>query len=271
MKFTAMEQNVFMPDDPAELFEQLYRENNEMLYKLALGLTGNSHDAEEVTQETFLRTFRSFRDFRGECALSTWIYRIAMNVAHDYLRQRSKFPVTALTEDLGYALEEILDPNPANNPETELLANQIRIKCLHSLTECFPLEQRKVFCLAITLGLPHKLVAEILECSIGSVKTALHRAKARWFGYMEDRCQLINKSGTCACNKWVRFGLSRGWIIPPTAVALPPPNTMQTIEEISGLKALRTLYQSTCPEAADQAYAQRVRTGIKSKEWGIFS
>ncbi len=104
MKITAMDENVPMPDDPAELFDQLYRENNEMLYKLALGLTGNNHDAEEVTQETFLRAFRSFRDFRGECAFSTWIYRIAMNVANDYLRQRSKFPVPALTEDLGYVL-----------------------------------------------------------------------------------------------------------------------------------------------------------------------
>jgi len=271
MKVAAMEGSVPLSDDPAELFDQLYRKNKEMLFKLALGLTGNRHDAEEIIQETFLRAFRSFRDFRGECAFSTWTYRIAMNVANDYLRQRFKFPVPALTEDLGYALEEILDANPANNPETELLANQIRIKCLHSLTECLPLEQRKVFCLAITLGLPHKLVAEILQCSVSSVKTALHRAKARWFGYMEDRCQLINKSGSCSCKQWVRFGLSQGWITPQAAAASPPPNTMQAREEISELKALRTLYQSTCQETADQAYAQRLRNGIRNKEWAIFS
>lgn len=260
-----------MADDPVNLFDQLYRDNRDMLYKLALGLTGNSHDAEEVTQETFLRAFRHYGDFRGQCAFSTWIYRIAINVANDYLRQRTKFPVHALTEDLGFDLNEILDQNPANNPETELLANQIRIKCLHSLTECLPPEQRKVFCLAITLGLPHKLVAEILECSVGSVKTALHRAKARWFGYMEDRCQLINKSGNCSCAQWVRFGLSQGWITPSATVTSPQPNTLRTREEIGELKALRTLYRSTCQASADASYVRRIREGIKNREWALFS
>jgi RNA polymerase sigma-70 factor (ECF subfamily) len=260
-----------MPDDLADLFDQLYRDNREMLYKLALALTGNSHDAEEVTQEAFLRAFRSYHDFRNQCAFSTWMYRIAINVANDYLRQRAKFPVPALTEDFGYVLEEILDPNPANNPETELLAHQVRIKCLHSLTECLPVAQRKVFCLAITLGLPHKLVAEILECSVGSVKTALHRAKERWFGYMEDRCQLINKSGTCSCMQWIRFGLSQGWFTTQTAVASPPPDSVRVREEISQLKRLRSIYQSLCQETADQSFAQRIRNGIRNKEWVIFS
>ena len=242
-----------------------------MVLKLALGLTGNSQDAEEVTQEAFLKAFRCYGDFREECAFSTWICRIAINVANDYLRQRTKFPVHQLTEDFGYRLEEILDQNPASNPETELLANQIRIKCLHSLTECLPLEQRKVFCLAITLGLPHRLVAEILECTVGSVKTALHRAKARWFGYMEDRCQLINKTGTCSCKQWVRFGLSQDWITPQTAVASPYPDLVQVKEEIGRLKALRTLYQSACQATADESYAKRIRDGIKNGEWAIFS
>lgn len=252
------------------LFHQLYQDHLDLVYKLALGLTGNADDAEEVTQDAFLNAFRSYHTFREECAFSTWIYRIAINVAKDYLRQRAKFPVPALTEDLGFRIEEILDPNPDHNPETALLASLVRDKCLHSLTECLPLEQRKVFCLAITLGLPHKLVAEILQCSVASVKTALHRAKARWFGYMEDRCQLINKSGSCSCRQWVRFGLSQGWFDAEGAAALPATDMVQVKEDIGALKALRIIYQSTSPETADRSYAKRIREGIEKKEWAIF-
>jgi len=258
-------------DDRTELFDRLYRDNKEMLYRLALGMTGNAHDAEEVTQEAFFRAFRSYHDFNGECAFSTWIYRIALNIANDYLRRRTKFPAQALTEDYGLRLEEILDPNPASNPETELLAHQIRIKCLHSLTECFSPEQRKVFCLAITLNLPHKLVAEILECSVGAVKTTLHRAKKRWFGYMNDRCQLINKSSPCSCKQWVRFGLAQGWIAQRPAAPSPPPMAVQVREEISELLALRTVYQGMYQESADESYAQQLRDGIKNKRWALFS
>ncbi|ACH40170.2 RNA polymerase sigma factor [Citrifermentans bemidjiense Bem] len=253
-----------------ELFDQLYRDNLDLVYKLALGLTGNIADAEEVTQEAFLKAFRSYHTFREECAFSTWIYRIAINVSKDYLRQRAKLPVPALTEDLGYLLEEVLDPNPDNNPETALLANLARDKCLHSLTECLPLEQRKVFCLAITLGLPHKLVAEILECSVASVKTSLHRAKARWFGYMDDRCQLINKSGSCSCKQWVRFGVSQGWFSAEAAAASSSADMVQVKEDIGAMKALRVIYQSSCRKNADETYVKRIREGIESKEWGIF-
>lgn len=258
------------PKSMSALFDQLYRANLDLVYKLALGLTGNVPDAEEVTQETFLKAFRSYHTFREECAFSTWIYRIAINVSKDYLRQRAKFPVPALTEDLGFLLEEVLDPNPDNDPEAALLANLAKDKCLHSLTECLPLEQRKVFCLAITLGLPHKLVAEILDCSPASVKTSLHRAKARWFGYMEDRCQLINKSGSCSCKQWVRFGLSQGWFSAEAAAASSSADMVQVKEDIGALKALRLLYQSTGRKTADESYVKRIREGIESKEWGIF-
>lgn len=260
-----------MLDGSTELYDRLYHDNSTMVYKLALGLTGNTHDAEEVTQEAFLRAFRSYPDFREECAFSTWICRIAINVANDHLKQRTKFPVQALTEDLGFVLEEVLDPSPASNPETELLAKQIRIKCLHSLTECFPPEQRKVFCLAVTLGLPHRVVAEILDCSVASVKTALHRAKKRWFGYMEERCELINTAGSCSCAQWVQFGLSQGWITQQTSTGPPFPDALQIRKEISELMTLRTMYQRTYRDTADESFVERIRDGIIKREWAIIS
>ncbi|MDD4238235.1 MAG: RNA polymerase sigma factor [Desulfotomaculaceae bacterium] len=260
-----------MPEKLAELFDQLYRDNQAKVYKLALSLTGNANDADEITQEAFFRAFRSYHTFREDSSFFTWIYRITINVANDYIKQRAKLPIYALTEDLGYSIEDIIDTNPANDPETELLAREARYKCLHCLTECLPTNQRIVFCLAITIGLPHKIVAEILECSVGSVKTTLHRAKKRWSGYMDNRCQLIKKSNPCNCKQWIRFGLAQGWFSNQAITKPRPPIDLQAQEEIIEMRTLRDTYQELYRETAGESLAQRIRAGIKNEEWAIFS
>jgi len=260
-----------MTGKQAVIFDQLYRDNQAKVYRLAVALCGNAHDAEDITQEAFFRAFRSYDTFREDSSFFTWIYRITVNVANDHLKYRSKLVYQLLTEDLGYSHEEVIDTNPANNPETELLAHQVRLKCLHALTECLQANERKVFCLAITLDLPHKQVAEILECSVGSVKTTLHRAKKRWFGYMENMCQFIKKSNPCNCKQYVRFALSKGTISKDVVVASRPPVIMQAKKEVINLRTLRDFYQDLYQDKADESFAQRVREGIKNNEWSIFS
>lgn len=260
-----------LSDKAPKYFDQLYCENQAKVYKLALGLTGNAIDAEDITQEAFFRAFRSYHTFREDSSFFTWIYRITINVANSYLKQRTKMPVQALTEDLGYSIEQIIDPNPANDPETQILAREARYKCLHSLTECLRYNQRIVFCLAVTLGLPHKIVAEILECSISSVKTTLHRAKKRWTGYMENRCQLIKKTNPCNCRQWVRFALEKGWISEQALANPRPAMNIKAGEEIIKLKTMHEIYSGLYHEAADESLAKRIREGIKNKEWAIFS
>ncbi len=254
-----------------ETFDQLYRDNYVKIFRLAMGLTGNVHDSEEITQEAFLRAFRSFHAFREESSFFTWMYRITLNVANSFLKHRTKLPIYELTEDQGYPIEEIIDHNPSNNPETRLLGHQVRVKCLHSLTECLPVKQRRVFCLAVMMGLPHHQIADILECSVGSVKTTLHRAKKRWFGYMEDRCQLIDRANPCNCRQFVRFGIKRGWVTNEASAGTDPVIAMKAGKEIARLQTLRNFYKDLYHDAPDESFAERIREGIKNKEWTIFS
>lgn len=260
-----------MTKDCGKLFDKLYHENRPKVYRLALALAGNTHDAEDITQEAFFRAFRSYDTFRQESSFFTWIYRIALNVANDHLKYRNKLPIQMLTEDLGYSRDEVIDSNPANNPETELLAHQVRIKCLHAVTECLQAKERKVFCLAITLDLPHKQIAEILDMSPGSVKTTLHRAKKRWFGYMENMCQFIKKDNPCNCKQWVRFAASKGMISKDGVVQPLPPINLQARKDVMSLRTLRVFYGNLFKNEADDAFVERLRCGIRKKEWSIFS
>ncbi len=262
---------VYMSTDHSALFDQLYRENQPKVYRLALSMTANPADAEDITQEAFFRAFRSYGSFRQDSSFFTWIYRIALNVANDHLKYRNKLPIKTFTEDMGLAYEEVIDRNPANNPETEVLARQVRIKCLHALTECLQENERKVFCLAITLNLPQKHVAEILECSVGSVKTTLHRAKKKWFGYMENMCSFIDKSNPCTCKQWVRFAVKNGMTATNALRDARPSIFLQAKDEVIGLRTLRDFYEDLYHDKADQNFADRIREGIKKKEWRIFS
>ncbi len=259
-----------MLSDKTIKFEQLYDEHFLSVYRLALGLVRNSCDAEEITQEAFLRAFRSFDSFRKDSSFYTWIYRITLNVANDYMKKRDKMVVQQIQDD-GYIIDEIKDNDPAHDPEIEAMAHEARTMCLHSITECLSGSQRKIFCLAITLGLPHKFVAEILDCSVGSVKTALHRAKKQWFGYMENRCELINRSNPCHCKQWVKFGISQGWFSHDEAKNINTSPNPVMIKEILDLRDLCDLYKSLYAQSNFEKIAERIKSGIKKNEWNLFS
>jgi RNA polymerase sigma-70 factor (ECF subfamily) len=88
---------------------------------------------------------------------------------------------------------------------------------------------------------------------------------------MEDRCQLIKKSNPCNCKQWVRFGLSQGWISKQALVNPRPSIDLKAKEEIIEMRTLRDTYQDLYRETAGDSLAQRIREGIKNKEWAIFS
>lgn len=259
-----------MPDNFAETFDQLYRDNYVKVYRLALGLTHNPSDAEDITHETFLRAYRSYHTFRGDSSFFSWIYRITVNVANDYMKQRTKLKVYEIADESGCSVEELADPYPANNPETKLMINEVMRVCMAAFTESLPVNQRKVFFLTVGLGLPYKLVAEILDCSVSAVKSALHRAKESLAGYMEGRCHLVKESNTCRCEQWVKRGVARGWI---TEDCITNPLPRITIPEKVKIymRDLRDIYKNVYLPDNDEVLAKYFKEGFAEKKWATFS
>ena len=259
-----------LSENLTEHFDQLYRDNYVKVYRLALGLTHNFNDAEDITQETFLRAFRSYHTFREESSFFTWIYRITVNVANDYMRQRKKLAVYEIAEESGCSVEQLADPHPANNTETKLMINEVKRVCMAAFTECLPVNQRKVFFLAVGLDLPHKLVAEILDCSVSSVKSTLYRAKNRIVGFMECRCQFIKKSNPCRCEQWVKRGISRGWITKESITNPLPRITIPDKLKIY-MRDIRDIYKNVYLADNDEVLAKFFKEGFAKKKWATFS
>jgi RNA polymerase sigma-70 factor (ECF subfamily) len=160
-------------------FRQLVELYKVKIYRLAYDLTGNGMDAEDLSQDVFLKAYRSLDKFRGDAKFGTWLYRITVNTCLDHRSKKSLSMITPITitqhEDDSSPLEQagssIL---PDRAAEASLIQNNIE-RALEQLTP----REKTVFMLRHYHDLPLKEIAETLDISLGSVKTLLFRAIRR--------------------------------------------------------------------------------------------
>lgn len=158
-------------------FREIVELNRKKIFFFAYDLTGSQQDAEDLSQEVFLKAFRSLKKFRGEASLSSWFYRITLNT---FLDQKRKLSFSA--EKKKQELDEhnittiSLDrDNPVGNPENYAESRQIQLHVDQALEKLSPRE-RSVFVMRHYHGMAVKEVAGILSISGGTVKSLLFRA-----------------------------------------------------------------------------------------------
>jgi RNA polymerase sigma-70 factor (ECF subfamily) len=161
-------------------FAKLVCAHDQAVLRLALRITRSESDAQDIYQDAFLKAFSKLGSFRFECSFSTWIYRIVTNLCLDHLRRnrsRAAYGVIDLiVEGDEYGLlNQVSDNRPANNPEQQLLRQELRAHILCALQTLTPRE-RMVFELKHFQGLNLRAIRETLETSEGSVKNCLFRA-----------------------------------------------------------------------------------------------
>lgn len=158
-------------------FRELVERYKKKVYYLALDMTGNPVDAEDVSQEVFLKVFRSFSTFRRGAQLGSWLYRITYNAAIDHLRRKGAAPtaVTDETIELAAASEAGLPRRAAADPAAALESSQLQDLIARALEKVSP-QEKAVFLLRHYDQLMLKDIASSLGLSIGSVKSYLFRA-----------------------------------------------------------------------------------------------
>jgi RNA polymerase sigma-70 factor, ECF subfamily len=166
----------------AAAYERLVGEHSGDVYALLFRLTNDSEEARDLTQETFLRTFQSIDRFRGDASLKTWIYRIAINQARNRWRwwRRRKRDVTVsldATDDQNeQPLAATLPSENSLNPEQETLAREREAHLRNAL-----LGLKGAFRESVVLrdveGFSYEEIAEMLQISIGTVKSRIARGR----------------------------------------------------------------------------------------------
>ena len=150
----------------ARAMEMLYHQFKRRVFGMAHRIVG-PNDAEEVAQEVFVRVFRGLAAFRGDSALSTWIYRLTVNAALSHLARRGRRQEVSdeVLAEVAAPAEAARDPGLAARIEAAL--------------QVLPAGYRAILVLHDVEGLSHEECAEILECRVGTCKSQLHKARAR--------------------------------------------------------------------------------------------
>ncbi|HIE52670.1 MAG TPA: sigma-70 family RNA polymerase sigma factor [Armatimonadetes bacterium] len=160
-------------------FDEIMARYESKVYNLAYRLLNNQDDAFDIAQEAFIRIYRGLSRFRGSSTLSTWIYRITLNLCLDELKRRKRRPLseTELQEDdtPEPLLERVVDENSDPNVAVESQARQAIVQW--ALTQ-LPEHHRAVIVLYDLEGLSYTEIAEVLHTNVGTVKSRLNRARA---------------------------------------------------------------------------------------------
>ncbi len=166
-------------------FAELVTAYQTMVYNMALSLLRNREDALDVSQEIFLKVYRSLPRYRFESAFSTWLYRLTKNAVLDHLRAQKRKPKAALE-----ALEEqgvtVRDESECADPFTALLTAERR-RMLYDAIEELSEDHREVIRLTVFCGESYERVAEILSAEVGTVKSRVFRAKKELRKLLEKR------------------------------------------------------------------------------------
>jgi RNA polymerase sigma-70 factor (ECF subfamily) len=160
-----------------EVFEYLYRLHSRRVYAVCLRMVGNTAEAEDLTQETFLLLLRKIHTFRGESAFSTWLHRLAVNLV--LMRLRKKSPPIVSIEAASDPDDEIASPSIDIGAPDLLLEGSIDRINLERCLKRLPAGYRAIFVLHDIQGYQHNEIAEIMGRSVGVSKSQLHKARAR--------------------------------------------------------------------------------------------
>ena len=159
-------------------FDLLVRKYQHKVVKLVLRYVRNPAEAEDISQEAFIKAYRALPQFRGDSAFYTWMYRIAINTAKNSLASRDRSPIAYdldLTdpEESHSVQSRLQDPD---TPEGMALTEEIR-GIVNSAIDALPEELKTAIVLRELDGLSYEEIAAAMECPVGTVRSRIFRAR----------------------------------------------------------------------------------------------
>ncbi len=174
-------------EQDASAYDELIRRYQQRIYATVYHMTSNHEDANDLTQETFIKGYRALKGFKGDSSFYTWVYRIAVNKTINFLKQRKNKWQMSLN-DVDYQVEH--DPDLValvsdKTPRRDLNLSELQEK-LNGAMQKLSEHHRMVVTLHDIQGLSHEEIGKIMNCNVGTVRSRLFYARQQLQGFLSD-------------------------------------------------------------------------------------
>lgn len=237
--------------------EELILTVSDMAYNLSLRMLGSPHDAEDASQEIYVRIITGLSSFKKESAFSTWVYRVAINHLLNYKKSMfAKMPPLSF-EYYGADIEAGFVENARGltcDLDEAILAQELKFSCTNVMLQCFDPESRLIYVLGIMFKMDSKICGEILEITPEVYRQRLSRIRQKMAEFLKQYCGLAS-SEKCNCKKRIGYAITSHRLNPSnleyscleqsdTSVILEYTQAMEEMDEQSLVFARLPKYRS---------------------------
>ena len=181
--------------DP-QAFERLVSPHEQMLWRVCWHYTHHPEDAADCLQETMLKAWRALRTYRGDCALTTWLYRIASTVCVDFLRRQKRLPEMESADEM--AEEEGFTPVDGSPTPDEAILRAESADQIRAAIDALPADMRTAIILYALQGLGYEEIAGVTSTSVGTVKSRINRARQKIAKFLQAGNNSVQPASTRA-------------------------------------------------------------------------
>ena len=164
------------PDDRQEVFRRLFDAWHGRIYQTCFRLTGHPQEAEDITQDVFVRAMQAYDRFRGDADPGTWLYRIAVNQCLNVRRRKRRLQWLAL-DFWNEGVDETTKPGERSGGVEDELQQTDRERIVGKAIDALPERQRTALILSHFERMSYKAIADAMDCTPSAVESLLHRAK----------------------------------------------------------------------------------------------
>lgn len=192
--------------------EQLIKHHQDWIYNVAINLTSDTSDARDLMQETLVKVITNLSKFRHKSEFRTWVYRILKNTFLNTLRKKNyhqSIPWDTYAEGLDNIPDETFEKE-----NKEAVIEEAKLSCMKAMLLCLTPEQRLVYVLGEIFDVPDSIGSEVMEISKSNFRKKLSRTREQLYGFMHNKCGLVNTNNPCRCARKTKGFIQKGYVDP---------------------------------------------------------